>query len=1046
MASRNTVQIIINAKDDASSVLGGIGGALGKLGKIAAIGAAAVGVATIGMGAAIAKLAVDAAPLQGVQDAFAGLAQSANIGSDKMLAALERGSAGMVTQRDLMTSFNKAAGLVSIDFAQTLPDAMGFLGKVAASTGEDIDFLLNSFVTGIGRLSPMILDNLQIQVDLVEANQAYAESIGVTVDELDKQQQQTALTNQVLEKLAVNTAAMPDIAGSAAAGIAQFGTMLQNAGDQVGLTLAPEMGRFIGLLNKLGQSVLPPIIDLFRTGIAPAFSLFVDKLSSLVGPITETSTQMEVTTRNARRMGVTLTELATTATSTGEKFVSGLVSKLASAAENALRWGVNITTQLATGLIQGAATAITAAMQFIGNMLSSWLAPGSPPMVAPDIGKWGTEAMSEYLRGFTEASFNVLEDIQSPLQSVLSSLVSAGEIGANAARDVFRDLSGELTVALTKFQETGEISVGIFDRLRVAGGAFGDDLAELAKRQFELAAATTEVKAAENALSAAREQEEKAQNDLTSAMGAFNQALAEGASPAILAQKRKEFEAAKQRLATSKEETKEAAKNKKSAEGKIKPLQEQVGLQARLLKQLTQLSVGQEEVAASASAAMAQIAAAAGGAAGISAPSVGAPSFELPEIDTGSLDSVFADAKKSISDKLTDIFQPLVDAWEDLKTPLEDMNIAWDEFKIIVAEAADVIRDKLNSAAEDVAPIVERFELGLSLLNLALQGLWDLVVPIAIAGGVLLIAANIETLAIGALILAGNIGAAAASAWGAVLAFAAVALPIVLLGAALIALGLLWKKYGEQVKTTLGQIGFIILFAIDKAVKTITQGWFVIKFKTFEFLNGIIENWTEIWNAIVFLVTEKVEEIKVSIATKTEEIKVAWKQIWEDIETILGVIWNNIKSGAQTKLQEVFTVVTTKINSIKQWISDQVTFFKQLGLDIIDGLKAGIEEKFAEILAFLSNVAAAMLTEIEEVFGISSRSKAMVAIGENLMDALAFGIAINADVPASTMRDAGGDTITNVTNNFNQTINAQDSDVALESLNSFQDLRSMVRA
>jgi len=118
------LNIIISAKDQASGAIKGVGKSLQSLGgtvlKGAAVGlgAAAAGLAAVGAGAV--KLAADAAPLQGVQDAFDGITEAAGTSGDAMLKALQEGSAGMITNRDLMTSFNKAAQLVSVDFAQTL--------------------------------------------------------------------------------------------------------------------------------------------------------------------------------------------------------------------------------------------------------------------------------------------------------------------------------------------------------------------------------------------------------------------------------------------------------------------------------------------------------------------------------------------------------------------------------------------------------------------------------------------------------------------------------------------------------------------------------------------------------------------------------------------------------------------------------------------------------------------------------------------------------------------------------------------------------------
>lgn len=270
------VSIVISAKDQASKVIGGIGGSLTKVGKLAAtgiavgIGAAATAVGALG--AAAAKLAIDAAPIKGVQDAFNGLADAAGVGGEAMLRALQKGSAGMVTNTDLMKSFNKAAQLVSQDFATKLPDAMGYLGKVAAATGQDMGFLLDSLVTGVGRVSPMILDNLGIQVDLTAATEEYAASIGKTAAELTKTEQQTAVMNQVLAKLAENTAAMPDVVGSAQQQWAALGVQFQNLKDEIGVALLPVFQKVLGWLSEVASDAIPIVVDWVKNKFIPALS------------------------------------------------------------------------------------------------------------------------------------------------------------------------------------------------------------------------------------------------------------------------------------------------------------------------------------------------------------------------------------------------------------------------------------------------------------------------------------------------------------------------------------------------------------------------------------------------------------------------------------------------------------------------------------------------------------------------------------------------------------------------------------------------------
>lgn len=241
---------------------------VGVLGKVAKIGLKGIAVGAIaavgaigGVTVALGKMAMEAAPVQGLQSAFNGLTKSFVGGSEAMLKGLQAASGGMIANRDLMQSFNKAASLVSIDFAQNLPEAMKYLGKVSAATGQDVGYLMDSMVTGVGRLSPMILDNLGIQVSATEASKAYAEAHGLIAEELTKEQQQMAMYEMVLEKLAKTTADMPDVADSAAQGIANFNTQVQNIKDDIGIALLPVLQILMGELNKLAAEVGPKIVE-----------------------------------------------------------------------------------------------------------------------------------------------------------------------------------------------------------------------------------------------------------------------------------------------------------------------------------------------------------------------------------------------------------------------------------------------------------------------------------------------------------------------------------------------------------------------------------------------------------------------------------------------------------------------------------------------------------------------------------------------------------------------------------------------------------------
>lgn len=284
MPSRNTVEIEIKGQDaGASDVLEKVAGKVDMLGKIAVLNLAGKVVdAARDAGQALMDMAKDAASVEGVERAFDGITKSIGKSSKEMLKALEDGSEGMIAQEDLMKSFNKAAQLVNKDFAAQLPEAMQYLSKVAAATGQDMNYMLDSLVTGVGRVSPMILDNLGVQVNLTEATQKYADSVGKSVDQLSKSEQQTAIMNAVLEKLKVNTESMPDVTDTAAMAFGRWDAKMKNMRVELGKKFLPAAQRIMEFLSNAADKILPALANVIEKYVTPAFEVFTAILDAII--------------------------------------------------------------------------------------------------------------------------------------------------------------------------------------------------------------------------------------------------------------------------------------------------------------------------------------------------------------------------------------------------------------------------------------------------------------------------------------------------------------------------------------------------------------------------------------------------------------------------------------------------------------------------------------------------------------------------------------------------------------------------------------------
>jgi hypothetical protein len=199
----------------------------------------------------IAQLMVETAPLEGIANSFYGMADAAGVMGDEVLKGMQEASGGTIEATKLMTNFNLASQLVSPNFALRLTDAMGPLQKVAAATGQSMDYMLESIVRGIGRESPMILDNLGITIDITKAYGDYAAAVGVSVEELSKAERQSILINQVMRQLKANTADMPDVTYNAAASISAIKATFANLRQELGLALMPAFGEVMYIFKQV---------------------------------------------------------------------------------------------------------------------------------------------------------------------------------------------------------------------------------------------------------------------------------------------------------------------------------------------------------------------------------------------------------------------------------------------------------------------------------------------------------------------------------------------------------------------------------------------------------------------------------------------------------------------------------------------------------------------------------------------------------------------------------------------------------------------------
>jgi hypothetical protein len=158
----------------------------GMLGDVALGGAALIGIIG-GISAAIVGLADKGSEINDVRENFDRLAGGIEH-ADDVLVAMRQGTAGTISDLSLMTSANKllqSGVAANAETFKTLTDSARVLSREGFGTVSDVlDQLNRGMETGLLR-GPLLKS---LHIDLTAAEQAYALKLGLTSDELTKQQ------------------------------------------------------------------------------------------------------------------------------------------------------------------------------------------------------------------------------------------------------------------------------------------------------------------------------------------------------------------------------------------------------------------------------------------------------------------------------------------------------------------------------------------------------------------------------------------------------------------------------------------------------------------------------------------------------------------------------------------------------------------------------------------------------------------------------------------------------------------------------------------
>lgn len=190
------------------------------------------------------------------------------------------------------------------------------------------------------------------------------------------------------------------------------------------------------------------------------------------------------------------------------------------------------------------------------------------------------------------------------------------------------------------------------------------------------------------------------------------------------------------------------------------------------------------------------------------------------------------------------------------------------------------------------------------------------------------------------------------------------------------------------------------------------------------------------------------------------KIKSAFSSVGSTIGGYFRTAWNNVKN-AWSSVSTFFSGILTKIKNVFSNIKDT---FKNIGKDMMNGIKEGVKSKVESVKKAVKNGVEKAVDGVKSFLGINSPSKLMrdeigkmmgegVGVGiaastkgvlkdaQKFTKSIAGGLAVQAsDINAGLNGSIGsvrgssfsGAPVTNVTNNYTQTINAPKSPSRIE--------------
>ena len=182
-----------------------------------------------------------AGKLEGLQNGFQELTKSTEFTTDT-LERLRKATNNTASDMDLLKQANNALILGVAKNSFEMEEMFDIAQRLGRALGVDTTMAVESLVTGLGRQSRLMLDNIGIIVKSEQAYDEFAARLGTTADKLTNTQKKTAFLEAGLEAAREKVKGLGDEVLTTGDRLATLGAMVENIKIIVGQTLSPLIG------------------------------------------------------------------------------------------------------------------------------------------------------------------------------------------------------------------------------------------------------------------------------------------------------------------------------------------------------------------------------------------------------------------------------------------------------------------------------------------------------------------------------------------------------------------------------------------------------------------------------------------------------------------------------------------------------------------------------------------------------------------------------------------------------------------------------------